>query len=204
MKHTLSLVVTLSLTASCTSPTSAAPLEWTTAGRNQEMPWWEKVHPAPTTEVTTGIAEPEPAQPTPTSPSVSSVTETTFIVLSDVLFAPDDDRIDAPGLSLIRDFADTVLAKPYLTVAVHGHTDCRGNDNDALSERRAAAGVSALTAAGINPDTIGTPQGHGCSRPAHTDPSLTNSERDRLNRRIEFVVTTEHTIPANPPERSTP
>jgi len=73
------------------------------------------------------------------------------------------------------------------TLIVTGHTDVRGSeeDNQSLSERRAASVVAALRERGLTINI--TSVGRGESEPLCTE---TTPECDEQNRRVDFVVET--------------
>lgn len=75
-------------------------------------------------------------------------------------------------------------AQPALRLAIAGHTDAQGGDadNQALSERRAAAVRDWLSARGIDAARLAA-EGHGESRPVADNGS---AEGRALNRRVEL------------------
>lgn len=76
--------------------------------------------------------------------------------------------------------------KNNMKIAIHGHTDNRGDagENLALSKERAKAVMKFLIANGIDQSRL-TYNGFGSSKPK----SSNSSENGRLlNRRVEFVI----------------
>jgi outer membrane protein OmpA-like peptidoglycan-associated protein len=95
--------------------------------------------------------------------------------------------IDPRSHSLLNEVALVLLDHPEIqTVEVQGHTDDQGSadDNLALSEARATAVVSFLTAAGVPSERL-TARGVGESKPLQNE---TTEEARALNRRVEFHI----------------
>jgi outer membrane protein OmpA-like peptidoglycan-associated protein len=100
----------------------------------------------------------------------------------------------ATGSSEVKPSFNTALAKlgavvkQYDSTMVHvlGHTDDQGSNsfNQQLSERRAKAVASALTAAGVDPSRVRT-EGRG-----ESDPDTSNATADgrSRNRRVEIYL----------------
>ena len=165
---------------------------WSTSGRGLELAWWETIHPIRTTTSAAtrvpGDAEP-PLQPPPTTIAEMPI-ETSYVVLSDVLFDPDSAEISAEAQTVMAQFVADVLSRPFALLTVHGHTDCRGNNNKELSVQRAEAAINQLIALGIDPTRLAAPQGHGCDNPPPPVLGASEDEMNRISRRVEFVVTT--------------
>lgn len=105
----------------------------------------------------------------------------------DILFATDS-AVVVPGLqSDLRKLASNLQNYPDTSVRVIGHTDNTGaaEYNYDLSNRRAAAVSTILTASGVQPQRIFA-QGQGENIPLATN--LTPEGRAQ-NRRVEVVIT---------------
>lgn len=93
--------------------------------------------------------------------------------------------LKADGQATVREIVAMLKAAPQLKIAVEGHTDNVGAAaaNKTLSENRARAVVSALTAAGVAAARVGA-AGFGAERPIADN----RSEEGRAkNRRVELV-----------------
>lgn len=103
-----------------------------------------------------------------------------------------------PSSAAISDNSDFLL-KMLAVVArncdtrilIIGHTDGVGDreNNQRLSERRAASVLDYLVSSGVSPDQLGA-MGFGDTRPIYDNNTPEGREK---NRRIEFVVTDTHT-----------
>jgi len=110
-----------------------------------------------------------------------------------IVYLPPSAHFDT-GKSNIKPATDSRLRqfvsetnKSYVAhrnVIVSGHTDSVGNNaaNQALSSRRASAVQSRLTGLGFSGSRLSS-QGFG-----ETSPRYTDSSRQHLNRRVEFLV----------------
>jgi outer membrane protein OmpA-like peptidoglycan-associated protein len=112
-----------------------------------------------------------------------------FEILSrtdNITFRSGSARLLESSNFLLDSIVDIVRRCPGLRIEIGGHTDDVGSDaaNQRLSERRAAAVVRYLSAAGVDPAQI-TSQGYGEARPVVEN---TSPENRRRNRRIEFRV----------------
>ena len=101
-------------------------------------------------------------------------------------FDSGKSNIKAATDSRLRQFV-TETNKSYVShrnVIVSGHTDSVGNDaaNQTLSSRRASAVQNRLTQLGFSNSRLSA-QGFG-----ETSPRYTDSSRQYLNRRVEFLV----------------
>lgn len=74
--------------------------------------------------------------------------QTTITLSADVLFAFDEDALNARSEQIVQTIADEKLLDTEGPIQVVGHTDSIGDDayNQGLSERRAAAVAAALRA----------------------------------------------------------
>jgi outer membrane protein OmpA-like peptidoglycan-associated protein len=107
------------------------------------------------------------------------------VTLGDVLFDTAQATLK-PGADLAITRLATVLKNnPQTKIIIEGHTDSRGSDeyNEALSERRADAVATALTARGISPDQFRT-RGRGRAYPVASNAT---PEGRQQNRRVEIV-----------------
>jgi OOP family OmpA-OmpF porin len=103
-------------------------------------------------------------------------------VISDLMFQGDTANIDLQSARILDDVAGVLAAHPAAALRIEGHTDATGAPDTALalSQQRAEAVKSYLTAQGIAPDRIAT-AGFGATKPLDA-PSAPN-------RRIELVIT---------------
>lgn len=103
-----------------------------------------------------------------------------------IFFATGSDRIRIESTPTLDEIAAMLRDHPELSLLIEGHTDDVGNgrDNQALSEKRAAAVKAALVArGGIDGSRLET-RGFGASKPAASNAS---SEGRQQNRRVELV-----------------
>ena len=109
-------------------------------------------------------------------------------VLSDstIEFETAGDTLTARGRSVVDEIAEALRGTPDATVIVAGHTDSQGaaQANLDLSQRRAAAVVRALVAAGIDAYRLSS-EGYGETRPVADNATPEGRER---NRRVEVQV----------------
>lgn len=103
-----------------------------------------------------------------------------------VLFDFNKSDLRPEAAPVIAAVSDLMKAHPRLKVEVRGHTDSVGTEeyNQVLSDKRAAAVLSALVAAGVPVDRLRS-RGFGESTPV--DDNGTEPGRAR-NRRTEFVI----------------
>ncbi|MFZ5869687.1 MAG: OmpA family protein [Actinomycetota bacterium] len=111
---------------------------------------------------------------------------------ADVLFAFDEDELDAEGSELVDRVAALLVALGSPPARVEGHTDSVGpaGYNETLSERRTESVQSALVAGGVRADSLAA-QGFGETRPLHAevrDDGTDDPGAHRLNRRVEIVL----------------
>ena len=115
------------------------------------------------------------------------------ITLADqVLFDFDKSDIRPEASDVLDVLAKALQQVASRTVEIHGHTDAKGDDsyNQALSERRAQAVLSALQAR--TPLAHASFEGFGESRPVapNTVAGADNPAGRRRNRRVEIFVRT--------------
>lgn len=103
-----------------------------------------------------------------------------------VLFAFDSAAVSGPAQNDLYALARNLQQYPNSTVQVIGHTDSTGAAayNMDLSQRRARAVASILTAGGVSPNRIAT-QGMGMSQPIASN--ATDAGRAQ-NRRVEIII----------------
>lgn len=107
------------------------------------------------------------------------------VTLGDVLFDTGQANLK-PGADLVLGRLATFLsANPQTKVLIEGHTDSRGSDdyNIGLSQRRAEAVATALTARGISSDSVRT-KGRGRAYPVASNET---PEGRQQNRRVEII-----------------
>jgi outer membrane protein OmpA-like peptidoglycan-associated protein len=106
--------------------------------------------------------------------------------LQDVLFETGSARLRPAALERLRPLASYLSANPDVPVRIDGHTDSVGSDasNQLLSERRAGAVRTALSAMGVEENEF-TVAGQGESMPAASNASATGRQ---LNRRVEVTL----------------
>ena len=134
--------------------------------------------------------EPEPAATEPAADDEDGVhfEGSRLVIPRKIQFANDSAEI-LPESAGLLDSITALLRRStaVTTLVVTGHTDVRGSeeDNQDLSERRAAAVVAALRERGLTINI--TSVGRGESEPLCTE---TTPACDEQNRRVEFVVET--------------
>ena len=90
--------------------------------------------------------------------------------------------------ALVRDIGEMLSENPAWTLSIEGHTDAIGEPgyNQTLSERRAAAVITALVERhGVDPQRLSS-VGHGASEPKSSNDTL---QGRAINRRVELVRT---------------
>jgi outer membrane protein OmpA-like peptidoglycan-associated protein len=107
-----------------------------------------------------------------------------------ITFAPGNDTIPSTAFPVLDSIAIVMQNHPACRLDIYGHTDSADNpaDNQALSERRAAAVKTYLEAKGVAADRL-TTQGFG-----HTQPIVPDEAGNPLNSRIEFAVKIETSV----------
>ena len=106
--------------------------------------------------------------------------------LQDVLFETGSARLRPGAAERLRPLASYLGANPEVPVRIDGHTDSVGSDasNQLLSERRAEAVRSALTAMGGGEGEFDI-AGHGETMPTASN---ANAAGRQLNRRVEVTL----------------
>jgi len=148
-----------------------------------------------------GGPEPEPVMCAAVGPADSGGTKKTVIRLpSDVLFAFGRAELTPAAQAAIAAVGDEIGSGGTGTVAIEGHTDSIGSDpdNQALSERRAAAVRGALEAvlgSSYQYESVGF--GEGKPVAPNTKPDGSDDPDGRaLNRRVEIRTGSVEAVPA--------
>ena len=112
------------------------------------------------------------------------------IDLKGVNFDFDKSKLRPDAIVILNQAIDILKRYPDLKVEVAGHTDLCGSDayNQKLSERRAKAVYSYLTANGIDAARLVGPNGYGESRPLEQTPQTLPACKSETNRRTELNV----------------
>lgn len=112
------------------------------------------------------------------------------ITLGDVLFDTGKAELKGGAMATISKIANFMKTYPTRTLLVEGFTDSRGSDsfNLALSERRANAVGSALTASVVDKERVAV-RGYGESYPVASNE---NPVGRQLNRRVEVIISDEN------------
>ena len=107
--------------------------------------------------------------------------------LSDILFASNSYELNAQSKFVIDQFITFLKEYPNIKVAIQGHTDDKGDNNEnlILSDNRANAVKDYIISKGISAGRI-TAKGYGETKAKV--PNTTDINR-ALNRRTEFVIT---------------
>jgi outer membrane protein OmpA-like peptidoglycan-associated protein len=113
---------------------------------------------------------------------------------ADVLFDFDKANIRPAAEPVLRRAAALLEEKGTGVVRIEGHTDAKGSDayNQPLSERRAAAVKSWLTAKGGLAGMTFTTKGFGSTRPVAPNTKADGSDDPdgrQKNRRVDIVIT---------------
>lgn len=107
--------------------------------------------------------------------------------LNDINFATNSYELSDKAKFIIEEFSEFLKINPTIKIAIHGHTDDVGNDEDnlLLSENRARAVYEYLVNLGIQAERM-TYKGFGETKPLASN----KTEQGRAqNRRTEFVIT---------------
>ena len=152
--------------------------------------------------------------PPPVEPEYDTITLQQAIVLENILYDFDDDKIKTESESDLQVVFDLMNQYPEMVIELSSHTDYRGNDqyNEALSQRRAESAKRWLVAKGVVAERI-VAKGYGEKVPqtisarmaqadsvfregdvlsqAYIDTLELEADRERahsINRRTEFKI----------------
>ncbi|MEW8315372.1 MAG: OmpA family protein [Candidatus Thiodiazotropha endolucinida] len=126
----------------------------------------------------------------PNTPAGATVTDAgcaVQIVLQNVLFDLNSDKVSGEYTSTLNQIADSLKARPDIkSIEVIGHTDSTGSAayNQSLSERRAKAVADNLKAQGVN-GALFTTKGMGEASPVADNAT---AEGRAQNRRVELKL----------------
>jgi outer membrane protein OmpA-like peptidoglycan-associated protein len=146
-------------------------------------------------------------RPQPKHPGVV-VTAKEITIRDQIQFALDSAVILPDSFGILTEVADTLIRHGEIKrLEVQGHTDNSGTPehNRVLSDERATAVRSWLTAHGVPPDRL-VARGYGQDQPLV--PNVTASDRAR-NRRVQFIIVERESaspaaIPLTPPAVAPP
>ena len=108
------------------------------------------------------------------------------IILENIVFKFDRAELEASSKEELEKLYSFLQDNPVINIAIHGHTDNKGNEeyNLKLSEARSQAVVNYLIDRGISSDRM-TYQGFGEQKPVVSNET---EEGRAQNRRVEFMV----------------
>lgn len=107
------------------------------------------------------------------------------VTLGDMLFNTGQSQLQPGGTRSVTQLGQYLVRHPQQRVSIEGHTDSVGSraSNQALSDRRARAVMSALVAMGVPAERLST-VGHGQDLPVAGNDSAGGRQ---MNRRVEVV-----------------
>ena len=110
------------------------------------------------------------------------------IRLNDVSFSTSSAVLNGICMDVLDELVMYLSTKVHMKIAIHGHTDNRGNDqeNIILSKNRAKEVMDFLINNGIEENRLSY-NGFGASKPKESN---TNEKGRSINRRVEFVILT--------------
>lgn len=110
------------------------------------------------------------------------------IRLNDVSFSVNSSVLNGLCMDILDELVMYLRAKPSMKIAIHGHTDDRGEaqENILLSKERSRQVMDFLINEGINKNRLSC-DGFGSTKPKATN---TTEEGRAINRRVEFVIIT--------------
>ena len=123
-----------------------------------------------------------------------------IFIKQQIQFAVDSATILPESSGLLTEIADALIKNPRIKrVEVQGHTDNTGtpDHNNQLSNDRAGAVVSWLTAHGVGADRL-TARGYGQTKPLV--PNVTAGNRAK-NRRVQFIIADQDPAPDAPAKK---
>jgi outer membrane protein OmpA-like peptidoglycan-associated protein len=108
------------------------------------------------------------------------------IRLNDVNFATNSSVLNGMSMDVLDELVMFLKAKNTMKIAIHGHTDNRGNaqTNLTLSKGRAKEVMEFLIASGIDKSRLSY-DGFGSQKPKSSN---STEEGRAINRRVEFVI----------------
>ena len=114
--------------------------------------------------------------------------------LQGIQFETGKDVIKSVSFPILNDIVKIMNENPTYLLQINGHTDNVGNpeSNQILSEKRANSVKNYLINKGVS-ETRLTSQGFGDTQPVAPNTTAANKAK---NRRVEFVVKFEETVPA--------
>lgn len=106
--------------------------------------------------------------------------------INDILYVTNSAELNAKSKFILKGFARFLKENPTITVAIQGHTDDVGDDNQnlLLSEDRAQGVKAYLVSLGIKEGRLEA-KGFGETQPKVANDSATNRA---MNRRTDFVI----------------
>lgn len=158
------------------------------------------VPPAAPVRAATDPAAPPPA-PAPKAAPKARLADNRIEVLGAIHFATDSDVIQRRSFPILDGVVAVLAAHPEIRrLRVEGHTDDRGSlaHNRDLSQRRAAAALRYLVAAGVAAERLQA-MGFGPDLPVTSNATAAGRAR---NRRLDFVILPAAgiAVPAEPPQ----
>ncbi len=110
------------------------------------------------------------------------------IVLNDVSFSTSSSVLNGVCMDVLDELVMYLRTKPSMRIAIHGHTDNRGNaqDNITLSKDRAKQVMNFIINEGIDKNRLSF-NGFGAKKPKTSN---STEEGRAINRRVEFVIIT--------------
>lgn len=106
--------------------------------------------------------------------------------INDILYATNSYELNSRSKFILKGFARFLKENPNISVAIHGHTDDVGDDqeNMVLSQNRADGVKAFLIGQGVSADRLSS-KGFGETKPKVENDSSANRAK---NRRTEFVI----------------
>lgn len=128
-----------------------------------------------------------PGAPTQVNLTASDIQVGEAYRLNDINFATNSYELTEKAKFIIEEFSEFLKKNPNMKIAIQGHTDDVGNDNDnlLLSDNRARAVYEYLLQLGVESGQLTSFKGYG-----ETKPVASNKTEDgrRKNRRTEFLI----------------
>jgi OOP family OmpA-OmpF porin len=146
-----------------------------------------------TTPIVLGTPVPPPAPP-PAEQARVDVKKDRIEIQEKIQFAFDKAEILPVSDSLLNEVVGALQShKEIRKIGIHGHTDSEGeaNYNQSLSDRRAVAVKTWLTAHGVEAKRLES-KGFGESKPITENDTPEGREK---NRRVEFLILEQESAP---------